>query len=86
MDGTASNRHLRRSIDDVLMAQVPGDTKFFPAFGPPSTLRHELHNNMHLKKLSKRWESYDESQEMRRRAEATRQKLLEDPHGDGLPF
>lgn len=86
LDGTASSRRLRRSIDDVLMAEVPGDAKVVPGFGPLTSLRHELHNNMHLKKLSKRWESYDEAQELKRRAEAKRQHLLEDPHGDGLPF
>ena len=40
LDGTSSARTLRRSIDEVLLASVPGETRIVPAFGPLSSIRH----------------------------------------------
>ena len=86
LEGTSSARTLRRSIDDVLLASVPGDTRVVPAFGPLTTLRHEAQKNAHLQKLSSRWGAYNDTQEMKAITEAREKKLREDPYGDGLPF
>jgi hypothetical protein len=77
---------MRRSIDDVLLASVPGDTRVVPAFGPLTTLRKEAQKNAHLQKLSSRWGAYDDSMEMKLIQEARQKKLEDDPYGDGLPF
>ena len=84
--GTANPRLLRRSIDEKLMDNLPGDTRAVPAFGPLTTLRTELHKNAHLKRLSSRWEAYDDTQEMKKRAAEAAAQLAADPFGDGLPF
>lgn len=86
LDGTANPRTLRRSIDEVLVGWVPGDTRVIPGFGPLTSLRHEMQKNSHLQKLSSRWTAYDDSQEMRKKQEERERKLREDPYGDGLPF
>jgi len=86
LEGTSSARTMRRSIDDVLLASVPGDTRVVPAFGPLTTLRHEAQKNAHLQKLSSRWGAYNDSMEMKSIQEARIRKQEEDPYGDGLPF
>ena len=86
LEGTSSARTLRRSIDDILLASVPGDTRVVPAFGPLTSLRHEAQKNAHLQKLSSRWGAYDDTQEMKQRQEERAKKLRDDPYGDGLPF
>jgi hydroxyacylglutathione hydrolase len=86
LEGTSSARTLRRSIDEVLLASVPGDTRVIPAFGPLTSLRHEAQKNAHLQKLSSRWGSYDDTQELKNIQQARAKKLRDDPFGDGLPF
>jgi glyoxylase-like metal-dependent hydrolase (beta-lactamase superfamily II) len=75
LEGTSSARTLRRSIDDVLLASVPGDTRVVPAFGPLTTLRHEAQKNAHLQKLSSRWGAYNDTQEMKAITEGREKKV-----------
>lgn len=86
LEGTGNTRILRRSIDDILMEEVPSDATIIPGHGPLTTLRTENHRNAHLKTLSHRWKSYDESMEYKRLQEEAKAKMASDPFGDGLPF
>jgi hypothetical protein len=86
LSGTSNPRTLRRSIDEVLVGWVPGDTSVVPGYGPLTTLRGEMQKNAHLQKLSSRWTAYDDTQAMRKKIEDRERKLRDDPYGDGLPF